>query len=114
MKNNNEITNQKAQSNIFSFNFAKHSCWQKDALMSALSTRCKLSTETDSMPDIVIGESILGRVKVDHLNSFVLQCAMKEGERKKLYFQPVFKLEYYRSYKAVNFFYLCLVFMIIG
>ena len=45
--------------------------------MSALSTRCKLSTETDSMPDIFIGEGILGRVKVDHLNSFDLQCAMK-------------------------------------
>ena len=53
--------------------------------MSAPPTHCKLSTET-----ISVGEGCFGRVKVDHLNSLDLQCAVKE-QKKKLYFQPVFE-----------------------
>ena len=37
-----ENTKQKTQSNIFSFNFAESSSWQKTALISALTTNCKL------------------------------------------------------------------------
>ena len=58
--------------------------------MSALSAHFKLWTERVSVSDIVIGEGTFGRVKADHLNSFDLQCAVKEG-KEKLYFQSVFE-----------------------
>ena len=40
---------------------------EKSALISALPTHCKLSTETVAVSDIVIGEVIFGHVKVGHL-----------------------------------------------
>ena len=58
--------------------------------MSAAPTHGKLSTETVSVRDKVIGEGSFGHVKVDHLNSLDLQYAAKEG-KEKLHFQLVFE-----------------------
>ena len=58
--------------------------------MSAAPTHGKLSTETVSVRDTVIGECSFGHVKIDHLNSLDLQCAAKKG-KEKLHFQPVFE-----------------------
>ena len=75
--------NQKTQSNIFSFNFSvlvSIRVGKKTALVSALPTHCKPSTETVSVSYIVIGEGTFSCIKVDHLNSLDMQCAVKEGK----------------------------------
>ena len=48
--------------------------------MSAPPTHCKLSTET-----ISVGEGSFGHVKVGHLNSLDLQCAVKERKKEIIF-----------------------------
>ena len=89
---------------IFSVSRLQKICVDKKAaLMSALPTHCKLSTEAVSVSDIVIGEGFFGRVKVVHMNSLDLQCVVKEG-KEKLYFQPVFEARVLQELRGSDFF----------
>ena len=78
---------------------------KKAALMSALPTHCKLSTETVSVSDVIIGEGALVHVKVGHLNSLDLQCAVKKGKEKSLKLEsPVFKARALQDLQGCEFF----------
>ena len=73
--------------------------------MSALPTHCKLSTETVSVSDVIIGEGTLVYVKVGHLNSLDLQCAVKKGKEKSLKLEsPVFKARALQALQGCEFF----------
>ena len=89
---------------IFSISTLQKICVsKKPALISALPTLCKLLTQRVSVSDIVIVKGIFGHLKVVHLNSLDLQCAVKEG-KKKIHFQPVFETRVLQELQCREFF----------